>query len=436
MINQFSRIIRDSGLLIESINTSTILSFPALSICQPNLGDDVLLINVGARSSNLFFKNKESIFIRSINYGGNTLSQFISDTVGKGFTESDEIKHRFFQEEGSIDQESSAYKLIQTCIANFSSRFVEELNRSILMYQRQKGVSDVKQIFITGKGAESEIIRNKISEELGREIQIFNPLDAVDLPSNLDPSNREINIELTEAIGQALIRFNQIENIGSLNLLPLKAKQELKFIGQKPLLALAAILIATSSWFLYFGISKAFDANQDSYIKLKQIAEPFLTKESIISENSFKAQTLSKSISQVEGLVESKTNWIQFFADIQESIFKAKDVWIDDLTVTRISLNEDPFEGDYDYFDDLSEENEETSDYEVVVKGKMLVRQSAAEISQDVLADRIKQIKSSFEESSFVTKSSQPKISWKYLSDGLRVLPFEISLTINSEKPL
>ena len=63
MINQFSRIIRDSRLLIESINTSTILSFPALSICQPNLGDDVLLINVGARSSNLFFKNKESILL-------------------------------------------------------------------------------------------------------------------------------------------------------------------------------------------------------------------------------------------------------------------------------------------------------------------------------------------------------------------------------------
>ena len=75
-------------------------------------------------------------------------------------------------------------------------------------------------------------------------------------------------------------------------------------------------------------------------------------------------------------------------------------------------------------------------DYEVVVKGKMLVRQSADEINQDVLADRIKKIKASFEESGFVVSSSQPKISWKYLSDGLRVLPFEINLIINTEKPL
>ena len=35
----------------------------------------------------------------------------------------------------------------------------------------------------------------------------------------------------------------------------------------------------------------------------------------------------------------------------------------------------------------------------------MLVRQSADEIDQDILADRIKQIKASFEESSFVVSS-------------------------------
>ena len=171
--------------------------------------------------------------------------------------------------------------------------------------------------------------------------------------------------------------------------------------------------------------------------ELKQVAQPYQSNEAIISENEAKARILSQSISQVEGLVDTKTNWIQFFADLQESIYSAKDVWIDDLTVVRQSANEDPFEDDYGYSDyEESEDVSDFPDYEVVVKGKMLVRQSADEINQDVLADRIKQIKASFEESSFVVSSSQPKISWKYLSDGLRVLPFEINLIINTEKPL
>ena len=437
MVNEFCEIIRDAGLLIESINASTILSYSALKVAQPEIGEDILLINVGARSSTLFFKNKEGFFVRNINYGGNTLTQFISDTLGKGFSESDEIKHRFFVEEGDLDDESSAYKLMQTCISNFSRRFAQEVNRSIVMYRRQKGADPIKRIFITGRGAQSEIIRDKISVDLEQAIELFNPLDGVELPANLAVDSENLNIQLSEVVGEAVKEFNLIKNCGSLNLVPLNVKQELKFIGQKPILAVAAVLIALFPWFIHSGISKASDMKVEALRELKQVAQPYHSNEAIISENEAKARILSQSISQVEGLVDTKTNWIQFFADLQESIYNAKDVWIDDLTVVRQNADEDPFEDDYGYSDyEESEDVAEVPDYEVVVKGKMLVRQPANEINQDVLADRIKQIKASFEESGFVVSSSQPKISWKYLSDGLRVLPFEINLIINTEKPL
>ena len=437
MMNEFCEIIRDSGLLIESINASTILSYSALKVAQPDLGEDILLINVGARSSTLYFKNTEGFFVRTINYGGNTLTQFISDTLGKGFSESDEIKHRFFAEEGDLDEESSAYKLMQTCMSNFSRRFAQEVNRSIVMYRRQKGADPIKRIFITGKGAQSEIIRNKISEDLEQTIELFNPLDGVELPANLAVDAENLNIQLSEVVGEAIKEFNLLDNSGSLNLVPLHVKQELKFIGQKPILAVAAVLLALFPWFIYSGITKASNLKEVALKELKQVSQPYQSNEATISENEAKARILSQSISQVEGLVDTKTNWIQFFADLQESIYSAKDVWIDDLTVVRQSANDDPFEDDYGYSDyEESEEDLDIPDYEVVVKGKMLVRQPADQINQDVLADRIKQIKSSFEESSFVVSSNQPKISWKYLSDGLRVLPFEINLIINTEKPL
>ena len=437
MANEFCEIIRQSGLLIESINASTILSYSALKASQPEVEDDILLINVGARSSNLFFKNEEGFFVRTINYGGNTLTQFISDTLGKGFSESDEIKRRFFAEEGGLDEESSAYKLMQTCIANFSRRFAQEVKRSIVMYRRQKGADAIKRIFITGKGAQSEFIRNKISENLEQDIELFNPLDGVELPANLAVDAENLNIEMSEVVGEAIKEFNLIENYGNLNLVPLNVKQELKFIRQKPILAVAALLLALFPWFIFSGISKSSDLKGLALKELKQFAQPYQSNEALIGENQAKAKTLSQSISQVEGLVETKTNWIQFFADIQESIYDAKDVWIDDLTVIRQNEDEDPFEDAYGYSDyEESDEVADVPEYEVVVKGKMLVRQSASEINQDVLADRIKQIKASFEDSNFVVASKQPKISWKYLSDGLRVLPFEINLIIDTEKPL
>ena len=59
MVNEFCEIISQSGLLIESINASTILSYSALKFAQPDLEEDILLINVGARSSTLFLKIKK-----------------------------------------------------------------------------------------------------------------------------------------------------------------------------------------------------------------------------------------------------------------------------------------------------------------------------------------------------------------------------------------
>ena len=437
MANELCEIIRHSGLLIESINASTILSYSALEYANPNLEEDVLVINVGARSSNLFFKNAEGFFVRTINFGGNTLTQFISDTLGKSFAESEDIKHRFFKEEKAIDEESSAFSLMQTCIANFSRRFTQEVNRSILVYRRQKGGNPLKHIFITGKGAQSQILRDKISEDLGQDIELFDAFANVELPANLALEANNLNFQLSEVVGEAVKEFKLVENSGSLNLIPFNVRQELKFIRQKPILALAAVLLAVFPWFIYSGLSKASNLTSASLKTLKQVAQPFESNQAVIQKNEATAKILSKSISQVEGLVETKTNWIQFFADIQESIFKAKDVWIDDLTVVRQDENEDPFEDDYDDYDD--EEYNETPaqpEYEVVVKGKMLVRQSATEINQDILADRIKQIQASFEDSNFVVESKPPKISWKYLSDGLRVLPFEINLIIDTERPL
>ena len=81
----------------------------------------------------------------------------------------------------------------------------------------------------------------------------------------------------------------------------------------------------------------------------------------LLSEKmKLKLRILSQSISQVEGLVDTKTNWIQFFADLQESIYNAKDVWIDDLTVVRQSADDDPFEDDYGYSD--YEESEDAAE--------------------------------------------------------------------------
>ena len=74
-----------AGLLIESINASTVLSYSALKVAQPDIDEDVLLINMALVHLLYFSKMMKVTLFGTINYGGNTLTQFISDTLGKAF---------------------------------------------------------------------------------------------------------------------------------------------------------------------------------------------------------------------------------------------------------------------------------------------------------------------------------------------------------------
>ncbi|MDP4878259.1 MAG: hypothetical protein NWR36_00095, partial [Opitutales bacterium] len=111
----------------------------------------------------------------------------------------------------------------------------------------------------------------------------------------------------------------------------------------------------------------------------------------------------------------------QFFAELQESLTTAEDVWLDDLKVIRaVSKDGKP-------------------SYEVVVMGQMLVRdqvEGGTAIDEEVLTRRINGLQSSFEESEFVVSSVGPTLTWTRLREGLPVLPFSINLVIDPAKPL
>jgi ribosomal protein L5 len=105
--------------------------------------------------------------------------------------------------------------------------------------------------------------------------------------------------------------------------------------------------------------------------------------------------------------VGSKYNWIQLIADLQAGLNSIEDVWLDHLKIVRT--------------DTL---NQSTSNFELVLRGKMLVRESVGEqrVNQKVLTERINSLQSSFTQSKFVVSAKSPVITWTSLRSGLNVL--------------
>lgn len=419
-IDEFCAQVSRAGFTVSSINAATILEYNALQFAYPEMDDDLLLINIGARTTNLLFKNPDGFFVRNIQLGGNSLTQNIADSLGKTFAQAEEIKHKFFNGELDYSDDNSGAKLLTSCSDSFIKRMGQEITRSVVNYRRQRKGAAPKQILLSGRGALLDGLSEQLATSQKVDVTLFDPLENVTLDSGVGADSKSLRLEVSEIIGEAAQLM--VADTAGVNLLPGTVQKAMEFAGKKPFLMIAAILLAVAPWPAYLGYKQLNADYTESAQSIQSKVAPLQSRIATITENAEQADKLRDSIQRVEGLVSSKTNWIQFFAELQESLAMTEDAWLEALRVVR----ENPEGGE--------------ASYEVILQGQMLVRETAegsGAFDQQVLSRRIRSLQSSFESSEFIVTSRSPNISWASLrSDGLNVLPFSINLVVDTSKPL
>jgi type IV pilus assembly protein PilM len=415
IIDEFCGEVARAGFSADSINAATVLDYNALQFAYPTLDEDVLLINIGARSTNLLFKNSDGFFVRNIQLGGNSLTQNIADSIGKPFAKAEDVKHRFFSGELDYSDDDSGAKLLTSCSDSFLRRMGQEITRSIVNYRRQKVGAAPKRILLSGRGALLEGLSEQLSNSQKVGVEFFDPLQNITLDGEIASDSTSLRLETSEIIGAAA--QHMVADSAGVNLLPEEVQREMEFGSKKPYLMVAAICLALAPWPVFLGYQQLGSAYEKAGLATEAQVAPLQSYQSQILDNADKAVKISESIRRVEGLVNSKTNWIQFFAELQASLTNAEDVWLDSLEVQR----------------------DEKDSYVVVIEGQMLVRETSGEtlgIDQEVISRRIKGMQSSFEESKFIASSRPPNINWSDLRNGLNVLTFSINLVVDTAKPL
>lgn len=418
-INSFCEKVGNAGLVVESISAATVLDYNALQFADPGNEEDTLLINIGARSTNLIFCGADGFFVRNIALGGNSLTQNISDSIGKSFGQSQEVKHKFFSGNSDFSAEDSGSRALINSADSFMRRMSQEITRSVVNYRRQRQGKAPKRILLCGRGSLLKGLAEKIAETQKIEVEFFNPLQNVTVDGSVNIAPDELGLLSSEIIGEAC--RGTVANAAGVNLLPDAIQKEMAFASKKPFLIIAAACIALAPWPAFFAFKQVSSGYEEVAQATKTELSPLQSKQSTIRNNEEVAKKLSAKIKQVEGLLNSKSNWIQFFAELQESLTAAEDVWLDDLEVVR------------------EQAGKGAATYEVVIKGQMLVRETAesgSSVNQELISRRIKGLQSSFEKSEFVVGSKGPTITWTSLREGLNVLPFSINLVVDPAKPL
>ncbi|WP_309387198.1 pilus assembly protein PilM [Cerasicoccus frondis] len=410
VINGFCTDMRKSGITPLDVEAASILDYNAYKYCYPDAEEDTLLINIGARSSNLLFINEQGFFIRNITLGGNTLTQNLADSLGKSFVEAEQVKIAFFSGQTSIDADDPSAQILQTNAQNFQKKLSQEITRSIVNYRRQKSAAAPKRIILTGRGALLPGLAEQLEQSQRMPVQFFDPISSIEVGGSVDAiSLEEHQHVLSEALGEAARMVDS--DAVFINLLPQQLADKMRFAKQKPFILIGAACLALATVPPILGQLQAKDAYAKQAKVLKGKSPPLQSMHSEILSLQEQAEKLKADISSIEGLVNSRSNWIAFFGDLQERLQAVQDVWLEDLKLDRATS------GDLD------------------LSGRLLIKNwdpTNPTESYEQAYQRVNQLLESFKASEFISDVKDQNFD----ESDPRILKFDFSLVINPERPL
>ena len=453
LVDPFCQAMEKSGIETASLGAATILDANAARFTLDLSSGPHLVVNIGARSTNLTYITEDAFTVRNIALGGNQLTQSLADHLGSSFVQAEEVKQRFFANPGAFSEDDPKVQMMQTQARQFMQRLNMEITRSILTFRKQSKAGAPVAIALAGRGAQLPGLAETLGEKMKMPVGSL-PLSETVVPGpGIDIAEfEELQYQMSELTGAACHVFFPSPPVGTgapwsgVNLLPdtIRSKQELG--KKKPLFVVAALLIAIAPIFplLHF---QSIGAASDS--QLRQVQSEIPSRQAIANGIMADLEVIERyreGIDRVDDLVNSRTNWLRFFEDLQASLFDARDVWLDTLEVTSTTTQVPPPADLKPQFDEYGElippEPTLVVTHEVSLTGAMLLRKTTDEgevplgddYDEAIISRRIRSLIEQFTASEFISEAGPPTVFWTRLEDG--ILPFSFNLTVNPDRPL
>jgi len=264
-----------AGLNPEVVDVAPMALYNALRFNYPDLDGCSLIVDIGARSTNLVFSEGEKVFSRTIPVAGNAVTQEIARQFRMPHDEAEQIKckHAFVSQGGVYAVEDETLENISKIVRNVMTRLHAEISRSVNFYRSQQGGSAPVRVFLTGGSAVMPHMDAFFREKFQTDVQFLNPFVNVHLAPSVDVSKVERDaFVLAETVGLALRRA--LKCPVEISLLPPEVVQKITMRARLPYFigAAAGVMLSLGVWTVYM------NKKADLYAAQQQQVEAELAK--------------------------------------------------------------------------------------------------------------------------------------------------------------
>ena len=320
------------GLKPQIIDVAPMAVYNAFRFNYPEATGCSLIIDIGARTTNLIFVEGNRAFSRSIPVGGSS----ISAAVAKEFHQDITLAERLKVEKGSVSL-GGAYAepsdlteaRVAKVVRNTMTRLHAEIARSISFYRTSQVGSQPVRVLLCGGTVSLPYMVEFFSEKLQTPIEFFNPL------RNVTVNNAGVAEAIAakahtfgELVGAALRSFENCPL--EINLRPPSVVRDQDLARRKPFLILSAVclLLTLSACWLYFSqAAKVTDevlaGVQADVTKLDGIAQQ-------LDKLAAEQKKLDVMVAPLLIASEDRSRWAEIFDELGAKL-PARFIWITEL---------------------------------------------------------------------------------------------------------
>lgn len=241
-----------AGLKSSEIDVSPVAIYNAFRYNYGAPEEPTLIVDIGARSSNLIFVEGDRFFCRTANIGGAAITAAIAKSYSVSFSDAEAQKTSnglVALGGGHTSQLDEATNALAMTIRNAFSKLPAEISRTTNLYRSQHGGSAPAKVLLAGGGANLTYTREFFEEKLNVPVEVFNPLQRVAVAGSVDAAQVQADAHLMgELVGLAVRPTGKAAV--TIDLVPSIVEAKRADDKRKPLVLIAAIvtIAAAAAW--------------------------------------------------------------------------------------------------------------------------------------------------------------------------------------------
>jgi type IV pilus assembly protein PilM len=335
LLERVNAAVESTGLRTSVVCVAMMALYNAFRYNYGDLPGCSLLVDIGARITNLLFMEPGRIFSRSVSIGGASVSSAIAKEFNESFAAAELRKKRHDlvglsdAPAGDGDPEIARVSKI---VRSTMGRLQAEVMRSISHYHSQQKGNLPDRVYLCGGTVGTPNLREFFQEKLQLPVEFFNPLRNIAIEETVDAAEaaRSAHV-LGEVTGLAL--RSAIRCPMELNLRPRSVvrREELERRRPRFILAAACLLVGLLAWGVYFW--RAAEITERATARLEEKIGAMRRIEIQMTQVRKETAALDAEAMPLVAAINDRGLWPQLLEDLNARLPK-EDIWITELIAT------------------------------------------------------------------------------------------------------